>query len=65
MGTVNEKITGSQQVTQFMSSKKTNKINIYKIQLITFPSKILTHLISVKRIPYSLYLRADYSPRKK
>lgn len=38
MGIVNEKITGSQQATLFMSNKKINKINISIVQLMTFPS---------------------------
>lgn len=65
MDIVNEKITESQQATQLMTSKRTKKINIYKIQLITFPSKLLTHFISVTVTLYSQYIRADYSPSKK
>lgn len=38
MDIVNEKITGSQQATLFMSNKKINKINIYVVQPMTFSS---------------------------
>lgn len=58
MGIVNERITGSQQATLFMFNKKLNKINVYIVQLMTFPSSYSfnwflwrkPHIISIKRL---------------
>lgn len=44
----------------YLCPAKTNKINTYIIQLITFPSKLLIYLISVTRIPDSQYLRTGF-----